>query len=859
MDGDELLALALSRPADALTIARDVLANSPSDADAAVAHQAAGVVHRDFGDIDEAVAELKLAYRHAHRAADADREAEILASLGVAQVMAGHTERGLAALDSVVPGRTGVLAGRILIRRVWALAQVGRNAEALDDAERAVALLSDTGDLVWEARALTHRAMVLLAMGVIDRADQDYALSEELFAQSGQQVEYADTRQARGAAAFARGDLPVALQFLDDAQKVVEELGVLEPDLYVNKCRVLLAAGLTHDALTEINSALDRIEQQRGSTTRRAELLYCAALAAHAAGALDLAENRSRDALKMFRRQQRPWWAARAELALLQSRYAAGERTAPLLRTGKRVSAELDSLDPDLAAEAHLFTGRLALARTDPAEARRHLKVAAGARNRGLQTRGTGWLAQATLHEADGRSRAMLASCRQGLSLIEIYLRTLGATELRVLATAEGAELAAIALRYAVQRGDARQVLEWSERWRATVLAIPPVRPQADDELVGELAALRSLTQRLETSTDRQLGPGPLQRERRRLESAVRRRVLHTRGTTGERPGLFRSTDLLDRLGDRSLVELTQVDEQLYAVVAARGRVRLLPVGPTAQATHSLSHALFALRREATGRGTHRLDLDSIGARLERALLGDVVKHLGDGPVVIVPTGRLHAVPWSLLPSLRDRPTSVTPSAAAWLRARTAVPPSADRVVLIGGPQLSTGPEEVRRLSKLYPDALVLAGGDAKAEAVLNAMDGASLVHVAAHGTFRADSPLFSALELDDGPLTVYDLERLERAPHRVVLSSCSSAVGGPGGADELLGLVSALVALGSAGVVASVVPVNDPATVPLMLGLHVRLRAGDDLAEALAKARASAGDSQMARTAAESFIALGA
>jgi CHAT domain-containing protein len=133
------------------------------------------------------------------------------------------------------------------------------------------------------------------------------------------------------------------------------------------------------------------------------------------------------------------------------------------------------------------------------------------------------------------------------------------------------------------------------------------------------------------------------------------------------------------------------------------------------------------------------------------------------------------------------------------------------------------------------------------------------LVHFAAHGTFRADSPLFSALELDDGPLTVYDLERLQRAPHRVVLSSCSSALGGPSGADELLGLVSALVALGSAGVVASVVPVNDPATVPLMLDLHSRLRAGNDLAEALARTRASAGDSQVAHAAAHSFITLGA
>jgi CHAT domain-containing protein len=141
----------------------------------------------------------------------------------------------------------------------------------------------------------------------------------------------------------------------------------------------------------------------------------------------------------------------------------------------------------------------------------------------------------------------------------------------------------------------------------------------------------------------------------------------------------------------------------------------------------------------------------------------------------------------------------------------------------------------------------VLADGGAVAERVMAAMDGAWLVHVAAHGTFRADSPLFSAIELDDGPLTVYDLERLRRAPYRVLLSSCNSAIGVAVGADELLGLVSALISLGSAGVVASVVPVNDPATVPLMLALHDHLRAGSGLAEALALAQYAVGAASVA------------
>ena len=91
------------------------------------------------------------------------------------------------------------------------------------------------------------------------------------------------------------------------------------------------------------------------------------------------------------------------------------------------------------------------------------------------------------------------------------------------------------------------------------------------------------------------------------------------------------------------------------------------------------------------------------------------------------------------------------------------------------------------------------------------------------------------------------------------MLSSCSSAVGVAVGADELLGLVSALISLGSAGVIASVVPVNDPATVPLMTALHDELRSGAGLAAALTRARQALSDDPVAQATAYSFIALGA
>jgi CHAT domain-containing protein len=141
-----------------------------------------------------------------------------------------------------------------------------------------------------------------------------------------------------------------------------------------------------------------------------------------------------------------------------------------------------------------------------------------------------------------------------------------------------------------------------------------------------------------------------------------------------------------------------------------------------------------------------------------------------------VPPGRLHAIPWALLPSLSGRVHEIAPSARAWLRARRLVPPVEEAVVLVRGPGLSAEGDEVPAIAELYDRPGVLRDGAATAERVLDAIDGCTLAHLSAHGTFRADSPLFSALRMVDGPLTAYDFERLRRAPYRLVLPCCDSA-----------------------------------------------------------------------------------
>jgi CHAT domain-containing protein len=162
-------------------------------------------------------------------------------------------------------------------------------------------------------------------------------------------------------------------------------------------------------------------------------------------------------------------------------------------------------------------------------------------------------------------------------------------------------------------------------------------------------------------------------------------------------------------------------------------------------------------------------------------------------------------------------------------------------------------------IAQMYDDGIVLTGSAATSHKVLYALDGAWLAHIAAHGTFRADSPLFSSLRMHDGPLTAYDLEQLDRAPYRLVLSSCDSGVQAAAGADELLGLVSSLLPLGTAGIVAAIVPLNDQAVVPVMVDLHRHLRAGRTLAESVRGVqRGLSGDPIQFATAA-SLVTLGA
>ena len=853
-----LLAEAHSHPAQAAERAGNLLRQRPDDVLGSVAWQTLGIVSRDDGDVKAALHHLQQALRRARRSGDQQRMADVLATLAATHVMAGSTRRGLSLIEEASSLARGRTLASVQMRHAYLLQSLGHHGEALLHIRRAVAGLRRAGDHVWEARAITNRGLIYIALGELARAERDLVKAHELHVRLGQRLEAASALHNLGFVAYIRNDIPGALRLLAAASDGYDQLGFVSTDLAIDRCTVLLTAGLPGDGV----QIIDRVLQSESILpAKRSELLLASARAMLGAGDAEGAKSQAESAARLFQQQRRLPWLTRARLVSAHADFIAGNGGAEGLYS--RIAGIADSLEAegsDEAALAHLLAGRIALRRTIiGGEA--HLEVAARHRHAGAPVaRVTGWIAHALANEHAGRSGTAMIACARGLEELREHSASFGSLELRALATAHGAELARIALRHAVRAGRPRSMVEWTERWRATALQLP-TGPAAGVQPEAELAALRQLNRRLE-----QLGssdaddPSPatvatLQEERSRLEDVIRSKQHMASARSADR-ARFRVSELVDHLGEHTFVELLIVDTRLFAVVAVGGRLHKHEVGSVARAQRALGSARFTLH--GLGRGVP-LPFGTIGQQLQTALLGDVVDRLGDGPVVISPSSRLHDTPWGLMPALAGRPVGVTPSAALWVRSRKAREPAAERVVLVAGPRLAGGVHEVAQLRRIYPQAVVLTGSDATVDRTLAEIEGASLVHFASHGTFRSDNPMFSSLSLHDGPLTVHDLGRLRTPPYRMVLPACDSGIGSHTGSDELLGLASALVGLGTAGLASSVSQVNDRATVPLMLEIHSQLSDGHGLPTALACARRSVADgSDLERATAASFVAFG-
>jgi len=109
-----------------------------------------------------------------------------------------------------------------------------------------------------------------------------------------------------------------------------------------------------------------------------------------------------------------------------------------------------------------------------------------------------------------------------------------------------------------------------------------------------------------------------------------------------------------------------------------------------------------------------------------------------------------------------------------------------------------------------------------------------AVLHLACHGLFRDDNPLFSALKLHDGWLTAADVMQLGCKGALITLSACESGRSQGMVSDEIVGLSYAFFSAGAASLLVSQWLVQDQAAALLMDVCYSQLNAGTDLAAAL-------------------------
>lgn len=837
-----------------------------------VAQRALGLAARERHDLEASLDHLRRAVRIAERHGHVIEAGRARISLFGTLAYGGDFAGALREADRAAATVRGVDRARLELQRAVVLMWQGeRLDEALGHLNRAIRPFRRAGERSLEAAALHNRGLVHCYRGAMRAAEADLHRAMGLRQSLDQHRLVAILRHDLGFVASRRGDIPVALAWFDEAEAYFRAHGISDPIGWRSRCEVLLRARLVTEARKTAQAAVDELSRA-GMQTHLAEARLMLAEAAVLDGDPETAGTAARQARRAFARQARPRHEALASYLETKASWQAGERSARLLRAARHSAAALEAAGwTGPAQDARLIAGRVAQERGQPLIAERELASAAARRDRGpVEPRVRGWHAEALRRLAAGNRRGAGRALAAGIRLVDRHRAVLGATDLRAHASGHAAELAELGLHLALERGRARGVLDWAERWRAGALSTMPAAPASDRRLEGQLARLRHAASEVEQAALEGRRTAPLLRRQAELERSVQQLARHRTGgptaaaRTGDGP--LDLGALSNALGDRALVEFVELDGRLHAVTVVDGRARLTALAGSDEVAAESESLGFAVRRLAYGRGSPaaqdaaRAAFAHSRARLDELLLAPLSGMVGDRELVIVPTGALHALAWAALPSCTGRAVAVAPSVDLWSRVATApAEGSAGPTVLVCGPDLAWADEELAELSRHHPGATVLAGHDATVDKVAAALDGAGLAHVAAHCRFRSDNPLLSSVRLADGGLTVYDVERLGAAPRQLVLSACESGLADVSPGDELRGFVAAMFALGTRTVIGSVMPVPDAAIASLMAALHAELAAGALPATALARVQAAAGDADADLAAAAGLVCFGA
>ncbi|HZC70512.1 MAG TPA: CHAT domain-containing protein [Jatrophihabitans sp.] len=775
---------------------------------------------------------------------DAQRlEAALWISRAMPEAEVRGIERGLACLDEARTraeqfGDAGLLV-RIHSQTAVVLMRGGQWDRALDELTEAERLL-DNADENDQFAILLNAGSLRLFRGELvgTRAALNRALRHARRANRPEWIFKA--AHNLGYAEFLAGNLPAALSLMAEADAA--DVDVSRGVGLLDRARVLVESGLVREADDSLARAArlfaaERVGQDLAET--ELERARCALASGEVAAARTFAA-RARD---RFRRRGNEPWRRSAELVLLQADLAAGRHGPRLLDSAGRLREELRRADLRLPGRlAGLLLSEARVAAGDPDAAATALaSLGPPRRDDPITGRMHFHYVHALVDAARGESPAASRRIRRALDELARYQASFGSIDLRTASALHGRRLTELDISLALQSGRAASIFAAAERARAVSSRLPLVRPPDDPVAAELLAELRQTLDSLRAVEQDSAASEPLLRNRRELERKIVSRSWTVSGSGSVlKPASLDMVHAAVAERDLTMVTFVQAGDALSAVVLG-DRLRVVDLGAAPPVLEQVRRAradldVFVHPRLPSGiRVAVSASLKRSLRELDAALLAPL--NL-DGPLVLVSTGVLGQLPWASLPSLRGRSLVVAPSATKWLASATGASSGPIAVSALAGPELARGGAEAAAVGDAWSAAQVVA--DATTDALLSAVQSATILHVAAHGVHQPENPLFSSLRMADGPVFAHELDQKAHAPEHVVLSACEVGLATIRPGDEALGLASVLLHLGTRSVIAGVARVGDEVAEQTMAAYHAKLASGLDSAAALADALAT-------------------
>ncbi|MGA8153835.1 MAG: CHAT domain-containing protein [Terriglobales bacterium] len=743
-----------------------------------------------------------------------------------------------------------------------------RFADALVCYERAYDELTAHDDAEGMAAVMSNLPLCYMNLNEFPRALEMYRKARQHCEQKGMPilVAYADYNIAY--LYFLRGEYGRAIQMLREASQSGQEAG----DAYqialcsLDLSEIYIEVNLIPEALQLAHQANEHF-QRLGIGYEAAKALVFAAIAASRQGQAFEGIKLFSTAKELFIRERNHVWPAMIDLYQALVLFNEGRLfEARRLCVAARDFFSASSLQSK-AVLAELLLARIALRMNDSATARTHCDLAlqqVGEMESPMLIYQAEFL-MGEVERAAGSADLAYESYRRAREALETLRGNLRGEELKIAFFQNKLEvyenLADLCLAGPQRLEEAFQYIELAksrslmDRLRQPV-HVPTEADSGQSDLVRSIRNLREELNWYYNLIEReQLKPEErspqriqkLEQEARAHEDdlmhALREATLDEATQAGVQMPTAVSLEKIRSLlpVDTALVEYFRIQDRDVACVLSRNDLQIRPVTVESRVKKVLQLFQFQLAK-------FRLDPQYVAAFQEpmlqstqghlasfyQELIAPIADLLQAKHLVFAPHGLLHNIPFHALfdgeSYLIDKfSVSYAPSASVYAicREKDANITGSSLILGIGDAQAPFILEEVEALRAILPDTKLFVG-EAASEAVLRSHGPSSrIVHIATHGYFRQDNPMFSSIRLGDSYLSLYDLYHFKLPAELVVLSGCATGRNTVTPGDELMGLVRGLLQAGAQSLLLSLWDVHDASTRDFMIAFYSRLARG--------------------------------